>query len=419
MANKSIICPTAERIFAQWEKEGRAERPRTYLGASSIGDPCEMKLWLMFRGAVRENFPGRMYRLFNRGQREEAVFCDDLRRLGCEVKDRDEKTGQQFAVTALGGHFAGHLDAIARGFVEAPKTWHVCEFKTHSDASFKKLCKDGVKVAKPSHYAQMTVYMGLTGLGRAFYMAVDKDNDDLWCERIEFSKNDFDAIMARAKHIIDTCEPDRLANRPDDYRCKGCACHSVCWHEANEIVDPKIPLLCRTCCHATAVTDGDGARWTCRLGKPCGVNLTCESHLILPAFVDGEIAEGTARSITYEKSGKKFTIGTGGLSCAEAQKIGVDELDGVLSVKDSIVGSAAVAANTLEQKYAKRNCSVEFDGTVAEMGEWCAKNSTLADWSKPDLTEEVAGKRYFDYNDIFLVTIDGDRARIISENPPF
>lgn len=418
MANKNITSPTAARIFAAWEREGRSERPRTYLGASAIGDPCEMKLWLMFRGAVRENFDGRMYRLFDRGQREEAVFCDDLRRLGCEVKDRDETTCQQFAVTTLGGHFAGHLDAIARGFVEAPKTWHVCEFKTHSDASFKKLCKEGVKAAKPNHYAQMTVYMGLTGLDRAFYLAVNKDNDDLWCERVEFSKADFDAIMARAKRIVDTCEPERCANRPDDYRCKGCACHAVCWHEANEIVDPTVPLLCRTCCHATAKTDGEGAKWTCRLGHPCGTELTCADHLILPVFVDGEIVEGTKSSITYEKDGKRFTIGASGISCSEAQKVGVSEFDGVIAIKSQFAGSTVASANTLETRFAKKDCVVDYDGPVSQMAEWCAGHP-YCDWSRPTSTEEANGKKFFEYSDYFLVTVDGDRAKIISENMLF
>lgn len=418
MANKSITNPTAERIFRKWKEEGDAERPRTYLGASVAGHECDMYLWLNFRGVVREKFEGRMYRLFNRGQREEAVFCDDLRRIGCEVKDRDESTGQQFGVTALGGHFAGHLDAIARGFVEAPKAWHVCEFKTHSDSSFRKLCKDGVAKAKPMHYAQMQCYMGLTGLERAFYMAVDKDNDDLWCERVNFDEAAYERIMARAKHVIDTCQPERCAKRMDDFRCKACACRSVCWHEAPTLVDPSVPLLCRTCCHATAVTDGEGARWTCRLGRPCGTDMTCDRHMILPVFVSAEIVDGSESAIVYDACGKRFSIGAGGLSGEEAKKVLPGEVDGLMSIKESAPGATVVASNALAAKYAKMDCSVDFSGSVEGLKDWCAKN-THVDWSKPSAKEEICGKRFFEYDNHILVTIDGGRARVISENPPF
>ena len=48
------------------------------------------------------------------------------------------------------------------GIPEAPKTWHVLEFKTHNSKSFAKLEKEGVQKSNPMHYAQMQVYMGCT-----------------------------------------------------------------------------------------------------------------------------------------------------------------------------------------------------------------------------------------------------------------
>ena len=52
-------------------EEGQ-EAPRAHLGASLLGHPCDRYLWLMFRWAVIEKFDGRILRLFQRGQREEA-----------------------------------------------------------------------------------------------------------------------------------------------------------------------------------------------------------------------------------------------------------------------------------------------------------------------------------------------------------
>lgn len=51
----------------------------------------------------------------------------------------DPETGRQFRVEAHGGHFGGSLDAVALGLLEAPKTCHVVEFKTHSAKSFAEL----------------------------------------------------------------------------------------------------------------------------------------------------------------------------------------------------------------------------------------------------------------------------------------
>ena len=53
---------------------------------------------------------------------------------------------------------------MALGLLEAPKTWHVAEFKTHSAKSFAELVAKGVVLAKPQHAAQMQVYMQLLSL---------------------------------------------------------------------------------------------------------------------------------------------------------------------------------------------------------------------------------------------------------------
>jgi hypothetical protein len=100
------------------------------------------------------------------------------------VLDLDPETGRQWQVVAHGGHFGGSLDAVAIGLKEAPKTWHVVEFKTHSAKSFRELVAKGVALAKPQHWAQMQIYMHLTGITRALYVAVCKDTDDLHIERV-------------------------------------------------------------------------------------------------------------------------------------------------------------------------------------------------------------------------------------------
>jgi hypothetical protein len=221
---------TVQAIYDYYKKKGDSEPVRKYLGCSELGGPCERRLWYKFRGLFRETFDGRMYRLFDTGNHAEARFVADLRAIGCEVYDRDED-GNQFAVSGLNGKLSGHLDGLALGIPEAPKTVHVLEFKTHGSKSFAKLIKSGVAVAKPQHYCQMQLYMGLKCVTRALYLAVNKDNDELYSERVRFSSFEFDALMDRAWHILnDQSPPDRIAKRQDYFECSWCPAKQLCWN---------------------------------------------------------------------------------------------------------------------------------------------------------------------------------------------
>ena len=157
--------PTREAIFAAYEADAD-DGFRAHLGASLIGRECERALWYGFRWTTRLRHPGRMLRLFETGQREEARLVANLRRIGATVLEVDPETGRQFQVAAHGGHFGGSIDGLALGLPEAPKTWHVLEFKTHSRKSFTALAAKGVEESKPQHFAQMQVYLYLGGLSR-------------------------------------------------------------------------------------------------------------------------------------------------------------------------------------------------------------------------------------------------------------
>ena len=122
--------PTRDAIFASYEAD-RDDGFRPHLGASQIGKACERALWYDFRWVTRSGFPGRILRLFETGQLEEARIVRNLRRIGATVLEVDPETGRQWRVEAHGGHFGGSLDGVALGLPEAPKTWHVLEFKTH------------------------------------------------------------------------------------------------------------------------------------------------------------------------------------------------------------------------------------------------------------------------------------------------
>lgn len=281
------ISPIVEAIYAWHKKMGDAEPERGYLGASIIGHECERFLWYTFRGCVKRDFDGRLYRLFETGNLAEARFVKELRAIGCSVHDVDEN-GEQFSVSACGGHFSGHMDGCAVGIPEAPETFHVLEFKTHNAKSFEKLAKEGVQQAKPQHYAQMQTYMGLTRMTRALYLAANKDTDELYAERVRYDSIEFHRLMDRAERIIRAqAPPDRIASRIDDFRCRFCDAKELCWG-TGAVAVPIPRKTCRTCCHATPETEGkDGGQWSCVHGFDgvSGFMDGCPRHLLLPGLI--------------------------------------------------------------------------------------------------------------------------------------
>lgn len=376
----NIESETIARIWEWWAKKGRSEAPRRYLGASVAGHECDRYLWLHFRGLFRERFEGRMYRLFERGRREEEQFIAELRGIGCEVWDRGED-GQQFAVSALGGHFGGHLDAVVRGVPDAPKTPHVAEFKTHNDQSFKKLARVGVKDAKPMHFCQMQIYMGMMKLDRALYLSVNKDDDDLYAERVHFDSDFFKAAMRRVERIITEPSAERCAKRRDDWRCKGCPARAVCWHETGAVFSRQGTWSdCRSCCHASADIEGEGARWTCRLGHPCviGSDCKCSDHLALPVLVDADVDSATERSVTYKIGGNLVTNGlaNGQFTSDELAKIGREPLENgaVQKIKEVFEEAKVARQLTIKPKLEKYYAEFPplFEGSLKELPKFMA-----------------------------------------------
>lgn len=306
---------TVNRIYDAYVAADDNEH-RPHLGASVIGEPCERRLWYKFRWALKEVHSGRMLRLFEYGHEAEARFEKNLVAAGCEVVCRDERN-EQFRVYDHGGHFGGSCDGIGRGLAEAPKTWHVLEFKTHSAKSFAQLEKVGLEKHKPLHVAQTQVYMGYMELTRSFYLAENKDTDELWSDRIRFDADKFEALRAKALRIIEAKGPlPRISSDPSSWSCKFCEftpiCHGTALPEVN----------CRTCCHSTPITapphdhGKDGGLWHCAVHDgniPVDFQRRgCDGHRYIPVF-----AEKTAAAVNvvdgvvvYEVSGGR-TFGNG------------------------------------------------------------------------------------------------------------
>lgn len=309
--------PVVTAIYNQYEAQFGNEAPRVYMGASIIGKECRRALWYDFRlinQASSKPFSGRMYRLFQTGHLAESRFVKDLRDIGAEVYDADPSTGKQFGFASLGGHMRGHMDGAAHKVPSGGDAWHCCEFKTHGDKSFNALKKDGLEKSKPQHYAQLMWYMGKSGMNRGLYLAVNKNTDELYAERVRFDPIAFEKIEAKAEAIIFATEPPaKLSNDPKYYVCNMCDHKDVCHGN-------RVPALnCRTCVHSTPERDGDG-RWSCAKHKadiPQDVQrIGCDDHLPLPFLLT--YAEATDAGdgwiiFRVKGTGAEFAVSAGGL----------------------------------------------------------------------------------------------------------
>lgn len=284
-----VTPPTVAAIYDHYAKN-RKDAHRPHLGGSQIGHECKRALWYQFRHMARAQFDGRVLRLFETGEREEARIVANLRAVGVTVWDRDPETGKQVRFTAQDGHFALSLDGVGEGFKESSQP-HTLEFKTMNDKNFRATAQKGVQETKPIYWAQCQIGMHLAGLERCAFFAVNKNTDDIYMERIKYDPAEAMQLLAKAGEVIwPDKPPEKLSNDPAWWQCKFCDYHAIC-HRGQP---PEVN--CRTCAHATPERGGDGA-WSCGKGQTFG--RTCKMHLFNPYAMPWEVHDATDAWVEY------------------------------------------------------------------------------------------------------------------------
>ncbi|HEY6019246.1 MAG TPA: nuclease-related domain-containing protein, partial [Candidatus Paceibacterota bacterium] len=196
-------------------------------------------------------------------------------------------TGQQFRVQLADGWLRGRMDGRGSNIPEAPKTVHVIECKSHNEKSFMELWKRKLKDGKKDHYAQCQAYMHAQQLTRCLYIAVNKNTDEIYCERVAYDKAYGAALETRAARLVRSdVAPPRLfedINSKGAYVCNWCRSKGQC-HEG-ELARQN----CRTCISAS-FEPGAVVRCTL-LDKKLSYEdqqVGCSQHLYLPSLVPGE-----------------------------------------------------------------------------------------------------------------------------------
>jgi hypothetical protein len=257
-----------------------------------------------------EKFPGRVLRLFRRGQLEEDQIIGDLKRVGIKIG------GDQTRVD-FGCHVSGSVDGIIEsGIPQAPNKRHVAEFKTHSLKSFKDLLKNGVEKSKPMHYAQMQLYMLGLEIDRALYVAVCKDDDSYYTERVRLDIDYAKKLVQKGHDLaLEDRMPPPVSTDPSWYQCKFCAAHDLC-HSSKLTKE----VNCRTCAHSTAKKDSTFfcERWQDTI--PYDAQITgCQAHTLHPDLVPWDLVPDESEDFVavYDVNGKRIKNGANHFASSE------------------------------------------------------------------------------------------------------
>lgn len=242
---------------------------RTYLGGSQIGDGCSRKLWYDFRwvkkfSSVNKNIDStsRILRLFNRGHIDEERVVLWLKEAGFDISEGEVKPdGEiwQHEKTAIEDHFKCHIDGIVRFPDKYEIEDHLLlEVKTFKqDKKWSSLFSDGVRRTEEKYYFQMCVYGYLFGFNYALFIAVNKNNDEIYTEIVKLSSNLGKELLEKAASVIFSppdSPPPKIAQNPAFFKCSYCNYKEICYY------DGELEKNCRSC--KFAMPDKAG-KWYC------------------------------------------------------------------------------------------------------------------------------------------------------------
>ncbi len=201
---------------------------RRYIGASSIGRPCNREIWYGFNGFVGSNHPFHLKKIFDVGKQLESLLIEYVRLAGLLVATPIIENNYLFVQDKEIPIFQGHLDGILLVPHEGPV---VLEIKTAKSSSFEKFKKHGLQRWSDGYYSQVQAYMGMSTYKRAVILAMNKDTSELHHEWLSFDESYYRELRMKALAIstIDT-PPERINKNASYFLCQNCQYKGIC-HE--------------------------------------------------------------------------------------------------------------------------------------------------------------------------------------------
>lgn len=222
--------PLIDIILNNIKKAASEEVKRAYVGASSIGEECELKLWL------RLNFPDRaaereakLVMAANDGHRGEVLAAEYLSQVPGVSLLTHNSLGKQFGFSLYEGKYKGHADGIITGIPLAPGTPHIWENKVCSLEKFNKLkalifkygVKDALKNWNYTYYCQAIALMHNMNFSRHYTTVWAAGMRDLITLRTNNDPLLGKLLNEKALRIINATHPPvGVSTNPSYYLCK-------------------------------------------------------------------------------------------------------------------------------------------------------------------------------------------------------
>jgi hypothetical protein len=234
-------------VDAGLEAEHQATSPRTYLGGSRLGVPCDRALQFEYAQAPKDDgadFNGRTLRIFAAGHAFEDLAIRWLRAAGIDLYTckGNRPDGEQFGFSVAGGRIRGHVDGIIAGGpldlqMGYPALW---ECKSLNAKSWSETARRGVTASKPLYAAQIAIYQAymeatVPGISDnpALFTAINKDTAELHHELVPFDAALAQRLSDRAVNILRATGAHellpRVASTPDHFECRFCPWAKRCW----------------------------------------------------------------------------------------------------------------------------------------------------------------------------------------------
>lgn len=232
----------AEAIDSGLRKAQAESKPRTYLGASALGEECERRIQLDYIRAndmpgapvpSGDGFSAMTLRIFGIGHALEELAAGWLQTAGYDLRTHGAD-GRQFGFSVADGQLGGHCDGVIVGGpkgTEYPLLW---EHKAVGRKSWQEIVKKGVTVARPVYAAQIALYQGYLDLPNpALFMATNRDTAEIYLEMVPFDGALAQATGDKAVRVLQATRAGDLLPREyaqaDHYQCKMCRWAEFCW----------------------------------------------------------------------------------------------------------------------------------------------------------------------------------------------
>lgn len=236
--------------------EHSKQKPRSYLGGSRLGVPCERALQYEHLNVLVDEgkeLSGKIIRIFAAGHVFEDLAVSWLRLAGFELYTHTSN-GEQYGFSVVDGRLQGHIDGVIAKAPEHlkldypikpdcpvklgyPALW---ECKSLNAASWKDTVKKGLTLSKPVYAAQIALYQAymeeqIPGICKApaLFTAINKNTAELYFELIPFDGQLAQRASDKGVRVI--CASDakellpRMTRDATNYQCKFCQWQERCW----------------------------------------------------------------------------------------------------------------------------------------------------------------------------------------------